>query len=114
MTNGVLIMKKKLFLIMLIISHTQEAYRSPTGTVNESIEEAQKRFNCMSVRQIYELNMKELRPNQLEAFKRHAKKLFHAEVATPSCHSQADRLKYEVMYQKIGELHPALNKNSTI
>lgn len=110
-------MKKKLFLLVLIISHTQEAYRaSPTaaGATTESIEEAQQRFDCMSVRQIYELNMKELTPHQLEAFKRHAKKLFHAEVATPCCHSQADRLKYEVMYQKMGELHPALHKKSTI
>lgn len=107
-------MKKKLFLLTLIISHTQEAYRAyPTtaGTANESIEDAQQHFDCMSVRQIHELNMKELTPHQLEAFKRHAKKLFHAEVATPSCHSQADRLKYEVMYQKMGELHPALRKN---
>jgi hypothetical protein len=107
-------MKKKLFLLALIISHTQEAYRSTIGTANESVEEAQQRFDCMSVRQIYELNMKELTPHQLEAFKKHAKKLFHAEVATPCCHSQADRLKYEVMYQKMGELHPALTKSSTI
>lgn len=101
---------------MFIISHTQEAYRSCSTAqiANESIEEAQQRFNCMSVRQIHNLNMTELTPCQLEAFKRHAKKLFHAEVATPSCHSQADRLKYEVMYQKMGELHPALNCKSTI
>ncbi len=101
---------------MLITSQTQEAYRlyQTVQTTNESAAEAQQRFNCMSVRQIHDLNMKELTPCQLEGFKRLAKKLFHAEVATPSCHSQADRLKYEVMYQKMGELHPASRKKSTI
>lgn len=101
---------------MLMIVHMQEAYRS-YATVqpsDDSIEDAQQRFDCMSVRQIHNLNMKELSPNQLEAFKRHAKKLFHAEVATPSCHSQADRLKYEVMYQKMGELHSALHSQLPI
>lgn len=106
-------MKKVLFLLMLTTAHTQQAYRTypVVETAHESVEEAQQRLDCMSVRQVHNLNMRDLTPNQLEAFKRHAKKLFHAEVATPSCHSQADRLKYEVMYQKMGELHPALCKS---
>lgn len=104
-------MKKELFLLcVLSVSHTQHAHRSYSipETAHESVEDAQQRFNCMSAQQINNLNMRELTPNQIQAFKSHAKKLFHAEVATPCCHSQADRIKYEIMYQKLGELHPAL------
>ncbi len=98
---------KKIVLIIAICTVNLQAryFCPPTGSPNESVEQAQARFESMTARQIDNVCMHELTANQLQGFKTLAQYYFHTQVATPGCDSQANRVKYEIMYQKIGELN---------
>ena len=97
-------MKKILFLIILY-SFTLHAdyFCPPTGNLDESAEQAQARFEHMTARQINNVCIHDLTSNQLQGFKALSRYYFHTEIATPGCDSQANRIKYVIMYQKIGE-----------
>lgn len=99
-------MKKILFLIILYSPILQADYFCPpVGNPNESAEQAQARFEHMTARQINNVYIHDLTSNQLQGFKALSRYYFHTEVATPGCDSQANRIKYEIMYQKIGALN---------
>ena len=84
----------------------QADYFCPSvGNSNESAEQAQARFDHMTARQMDNVYMHDLTSNQLQGFKALAQYYFHTEIATSGCDSQAHRIKYEIMYQKIGELN---------
>ncbi len=98
-------MKKILLLIMLYNPIVQADYFCPpVGKPNELAEQAQARFEHMTARQINNVCIHELTPNQLQGFKALSQYYFHTEIATSGCDSQANRIKYVIMYQKIGEL----------
>ncbi|MEX0848992.1 MAG: hypothetical protein WD055_02090 [Candidatus Dependentiae bacterium] len=79
-------------------------FTPPAGPQNETIDQAKTRFEQMAVRQINNIDMSTLTENQLHAFKELSQSIFHREIASAGCFSQANRRKYEVMYQKIGEI----------
>ena len=101
-------MKKLSLSLFILCSMTKLAYASyfiPTlGGSDETIAQARERFSCMTARQMNNLPVEQLTPNQQQAFKDLAKEYFTSEVACPGCSNQANRRKYEIMYQKIGEL----------
>ena len=55
-----------------------------------------------STTEINEVDLATLTDVQFAAFKELSKQLFHKEVASHSCSSQANRIKAEIMMQKIG------------
>jgi hypothetical protein len=82
----------------------QSYFSSSNGPQNETIDQAKVRFEQMTVRQIDNISMSTLTENQLHAFKELSQSIFHKEIASAGCFSQANRRKYEVMYQKIGQI----------
>ncbi len=95
---------KKIFLSLLALCTTQtNTYFTPCkGPKNETFCQARKRFELMTVREVNNLKMCTLSNNQFNAFKDLAESIFRREIASAGCFSQANRRKYEVMYQKIG------------
>jgi predicted phosphoadenosine phosphosulfate sulfurtransferase len=96
-------MKQLLTLATVLITST---YAHTTLTYNKKIDtflQATRQFKMMKVAQIKNLNIHSLSPEELSAFKTLAKSIFNQEIASADCFSQANRRKYEVMYQKIGE-----------
>ena len=71
---------------------------------NDTFLQATEQFKTMRVAQVKNLNIHTLNPIQLSAFRTLAKSIFSQEIASADCFSQANRRKYEVMYQKIGEI----------
>lgn len=94
---------------IIFISGCTKEYRSnpyytpKQGQKQETFAQARKRFERMTVRQISNIDMCTLTHVQLDAFKDLASSIFRCEIASAGCFSQANRRKYEVMYQKIGE-----------
>lgn len=87
-------------LIVSSYSHTTLTRDKKNDTFFQAIEE----FKSMRVSQIKNLNIYALKPEQLYAFKTLAKSIFSKEIASADCFSQANKRKYEVMYQKISEI----------
>lgn len=87
-------------------------YSSITYTVchaecitSEAIADAKETFARMSADQIYELDIATLTPTELAAFRQLSTELFHSEIASHACSSQAKRAKAQIMYQKIALLY---------
>jgi hypothetical protein len=59
-------------------------------------------FDLLSTQQISDVDLAALTNVQFEAFKDLSKQLFHKEVASHSCSSPANRIKAEIMMQKMG------------
>lgn len=97
-------MRKRLFMIMSVIFLSMNSNRSYPLYDSESAQQAKQRFKCMTAKQMNNLCIHELTVNQMRGFKELATELFHSEVATCGCERQANRVKYEIMYQKLGEL----------
>ena len=96
-----------LFILVLFITncYAESSYFFPDmGHPNETVAQARARFDCMTARQMYNLPVHQLTANQQQAFKELAREYFTSEIACPDCSSQANRRKYEIMYQKIGQL----------
>ena len=74
-------------------------------TIPQTIADAKETFARMSAHQMSEVNIQTLTPTQLAAFKELSTELFHSEIASHKCSSQAKRAKAQIMYQKIGELY---------
>ena len=100
---------KKIFFLIILYNPMLQAYYfcPPHGSPNESAEQAQERFEHMTARQIDNVCIHDLTSNQRQGFKTLAHYYFHTEITTPGCDSQANRIKYVIMYQKIGELDKA-------
>lgn len=64
---------------------------------------ATQKFKTMKVAEIRNMDIFSLSAEQLRAFKALAREIFSQEIASAGCFSQANRRKYEVMYQKIGQ-----------
>ncbi len=96
---------KKIYLLLLALCTAQtNTYFTPCkGPKNETFCQARKRFEKMTVREVNNLNMCTLSNNQFNAFKDLAESIFRREIASAGCFSQANRRKYEVMYQKLGD-----------
>ena len=86
--------------IICAYSHITVAY----AINNNRYTQAFNKFQRMKVSQIKNLNIQTLDNEDLIAFKTLAKSIFSQEIASAECFSQANRRKYEVMYQKIGEI----------
>ncbi len=103
-------MNKILFLIILYSPILQAKYFCPpVSNPNESAKQAYIRFEHMTARQIDNICIHDLTSNQLQEFKALAQHYFHTEIVTPGCDSQANRIKYVIMYQKIGGIKRLVN-----
>lgn len=71
----------------------------------EALADAKEIFVRMSAREISETNITSLTPTQLAAFRQLSTELFHSEIASHTCSSQAKRAKAQIMYQKIAQLY---------
>jgi len=92
-------------IVCSMVHSTQASYFIPKlGNPDETVAQARERFSSMTARQMHNVPIERLTPNQQQAFKELAKEYFTSEVACPGCSNQANRRKYEIMYQKIGEL----------
>lgn len=76
----------------------------PCDKKNDTFSRATERFKTMRVAQIKNLDIHTLDTEELSAFKMLARSTFSREIASADCFSPANRRKYEVMHQKIGEI----------
>jgi hypothetical protein len=93
-------------LLVLYLTLSASIYTSLTSSPNPNASEflqATERFQRMTVKEIHRLDACSLSKQEMCAFRKLAKSIFSQEVASADCFSQANRRKYEVMYQKIGQ-----------
>lgn len=97
-------MKHLFTLSIALIVSTCSHITLTCDTKNDTFLPATEKFKRMRVAQIRNLDMRTLNAAELYAFKALAKSIFSQEIASADCFSQANKRKYEVMYQKIGEV----------
>lgn len=98
-------MYKKTILLLLYCSCLQALWCNKEPLQHsDSAKQAKMRFDEMSNHQIHELDIHSLTQNQLQGFRELAREIYFKEVAAPGCYNKANLIKYEIMYQKIGEL----------
>lgn len=67
-----------------------------------TFECAKQYFYQLSTQEIDNIDLATLSDVQFKAFKNLSKDLFHQEVASHKCSSQSNRIKAEIMMQKMG------------
>lgn len=97
-------MKHLLTLSVALIISTCSHITLARDKKNDTFAQETERFRAMKVSQIKNLDVHTLNQEQLHAFKALAKSIFSQEIASADCFSQANKRKYEVMYQKVGEI----------
>lgn len=90
-------MKKIVYFLIFCTIYIQSKTCIPT-----TFDCAKQYFDMLNTQQITEVDLATLTDVQLDAFKALSKQLFHKEIASHSCSSQANRIKAEIMMQKMG------------